>query len=55
MADIHEKKFSMFNDGPTVLQLKKLYDRVDELKRMVLEDNNTFSTRYLPPFKDSQF
>ena len=28
--------------------LKRLHDRVDELRRFVFEDSNTFGTRFVP-------
>ncbi len=53
-SDIHEKKFNMFQNGPAVMELKRLHERVDEIKRMALEDNNTFSTRYLPQERNNK-
>ena len=52
-ADIQEKKFRMFQDGPAVMDLNRMHDEVEELKKIALEDSNTFTTRYLPsPHKD---
>jgi hypothetical protein len=47
-AEIHDKEFSMFKDGPTVMDLRRLHEKVDDLKRVAFEERNTFGTRFLP-------
>ena len=47
-AEIYDKKFTMFQNGPATMQLRRLHDRVDELRRLALEDNSdddTFTKR----------
>ena len=47
-ADIQEKKFRMFQEGPAVMDLNRMRDQLNELRKIALEDSNTVTTRYLP-------
>jgi hypothetical protein len=38
----------MFKDGPAVMDLGRLRERVEELKKSLLEDGKPFGTRFLP-------
>jgi hypothetical protein len=46
-TEIHDKEFSMFKDGPTVMDLRRLHEKVDDLRRVAFEERNTFGTRFL--------
>jgi DNA-binding CsgD family transcriptional regulator len=49
-AEIYDKKLNMFQNGPATMELKRLHDKVDELRRGALSDDNIFTQRY--PRKD---
>jgi transcriptional regulator len=54
-SDIQEHKFSMFQNGPAIMYLGKLHDKVEEIRRMASEDRNDKFTKSLPspsPYKD---
>jgi len=37
-ADINDKKFSMFQNGPAFMQLRELHDELDALRKQALGD-----------------
>jgi hypothetical protein len=49
-GDLYDKKMNMFKDGPATMELKSLQDKVEELRRGALSDDNMFTQRY--PRKD---
>lgn len=53
--EVHNHKFSMFQNGPAFMQIRGLYDEVDKLKKQALgidNDNETTFRRSLS-FRDS--
>jgi hypothetical protein len=49
-ADINDKKFSMFQNGPAFMQLRELHDELDELRKQALGDgyiSDKFESRSL--------
>ncbi|HET6716639.1 MAG TPA: hypothetical protein VFG90_05875 [Nitrososphaeraceae archaeon] len=51
-GEVIEKKFGMFQNGPAIMQLDHLRDKVGEIRKLALEDNNdTFWKRSLS-YKD---
>jgi hypothetical protein len=44
--EVQNRKFSMFQNGPATMQLGKLHEQVEELRRFALEDRtDTFAKR----------
>jgi hypothetical protein len=43
-ADIHDKKFDMFQNGPAIIYLGKLHKQVGELRRFAIEERSNGGT-----------
>ena len=39
-TEIHDKKFTMFQNGPATMHLGQLHHEVDELRKQAFGDNN---------------
>jgi hypothetical protein len=51
-GDVIEKKFNIIQNGPEIMQLRKLQDRVEEIRRAAFENRDTFTQR-LPSYSSS--
>lgn len=56
LGDLNEKKFGMFQNGPTMMEVSAMEDEVRKIKEGLLEDmgRKSFGSRRLP-YRDPEF